>query len=284
MKNLIKLSRRNSFNLNPLETNFELIGRDLESKEIIYRILSGNLLLIEGKKGSGKTALLKYAINNFKGKGKVIYIDCQRLNKRLNISNLLKKKPNGMILLLDNVQELSKRNNLRIKDAYDKNSIKSVIFTTTNYNLINFTDSIKDRIGNNLIKLRKLDESTSLEIIEDRFDDNTLVSTSILKRLFAESKNIKEFIFKCNSLVQYVVENSLEKATMKHLSLLPYYVEEENFDNTKLCSDCKSKLVKAGNYWRCPNCDNFCDVCGALVEEEDNFCPRCGAEIEEVSE
>ncbi|MCK5107565.1 MAG: AAA family ATPase [Nanoarchaeota archaeon] len=284
MKNLIKLSRRNSFNLNPLETNFELIGRDLEAKEILYRILSGNLLLIEGQKGSGKTVLLKYAIDNFKGKGKVIYIDCQKLNKRLNINNLLKKKPNGMILLLDNVQELSKRNNLRIKDAYDKNSIKSVIFTTTNYNLINFTDSIKDRIGNNIIKLRKLNESTALEIIEDRFENNDLVSQIILKRLFAESKNIKEFIFKSNELIRYVLENSLERATIKHLDLLPDYVEEEDFDNTKLCSDCKSKLVKAGNYWRCKNCDNYCDNCGTLVEEEDNFCPRCGAQIEEALE
>ena len=279
----LKLNKKNLFNLNPLETNFELIGRDLETKEVLYRILSSGMLLIEGNKGSGKTTLLKYAIDNFRGKGKVIYLDCQRLNKRLNISNLLKKKPKGMILLLDNVQELSKRNNLRIKDAYDKNSIKSVVFTTTNYNLINFTNSIKDRIGNNIIRLRKLNEEESLEIIEDRFDNEDLVSENILKKLFVQTKNIKEFIFKCNELIKYVLENELDQATIKHISILPDY-EDKEIEDTKLCNECDAKLIKVGNYWRCEYCDLFCTSCGNLIEEEDETCPRCNHKIEEDSE
>jgi len=253
----LKLNKKNLFNLNPLETDFELIGRDLETKEILYRILSSGMLLVEGNTGSGKTALLKYAIDNFKGKGKVIYLDCQRLNKRLNISDLLRKKPNGMILLLDNVQELSKRNNLRIKDAYDKNSIKSIVFTTTDYDLINFTNSIKDRIGNNIIRLRKLNENESLEIIRDRFDNDDLISEDILKEIFVQAKSIKVFIFKCNELIKYVLENGLEQATMSHISILPDYVDQK-IENTKLCNECDAKLIKFGNYWRCEYCDLFC--------------------------
>jgi len=82
----------NPFNLNPLKTNFKLAGREKESKEILYRIASGSMLLIEGTIGTGKTALLKYAIDNFKGKGKVVYVDGNKLSKRLNVDDLLKKK------------------------------------------------------------------------------------------------------------------------------------------------------------------------------------------------
>ena len=59
------------------------------------------MLLIEGKTGTGNTGLLKYAIDNFKGEGKVVYVDGNKLNKKLNERDLLKKK--GMILLMDNV-------------------------------------------------------------------------------------------------------------------------------------------------------------------------------------
>ena len=83
--------KHDPFEIDPINTNYELINRDKEQKELLYRILSGSMLLIEGKSGSGKTALLKYAIDNFKGKGKVIYVDANKLNKRLDIHDLLKK-------------------------------------------------------------------------------------------------------------------------------------------------------------------------------------------------
>ena len=162
----------NPFNIDALKTDFNFIGRDKEAKEILYRIASGSMLLIEGKAGIGKTALLKYAIDNFKGEGKVIYVDGNKLNKRLDVSDLLKKKPKGMILLMDNVQYLSKKNNERIKYYYDQDYIKSVVFTTTDYSLVRFTNAIKDRIGKNIIKLKKLKPSYAIKIAGERLNDN----------------------------------------------------------------------------------------------------------------
>ena len=66
-----------------LESEFDLVNRDEESKEILYRINSSNMLVIEGEAGVGKTALLKYAVDNFKGQGKVIYIDIGNLGKSI---------------------------------------------------------------------------------------------------------------------------------------------------------------------------------------------------------
>ncbi len=269
----------NPFNLNPLETDFSFIGRDKEAKEILYRIISGNMLLVEGKAGTGKTALLKYAIDNFKGKGKVIYVNASKLNKRLNISNLLKKKPKGMILLMDNVQYLSRKNNERIKYYYDQDYIKSVVVTTTDYSLVNFTNAIKDRIGRNIIKLKKLSQSNVLKIAKERLDNNEILPTGVLKQLYKDSDNIKEFLTNCDLLCSYIIENEKEKAKKEDIKKIPKKRIEEEKEETDICFECDEKLIKIKEYWRCKNCDQYCTDCGALFDYEDEHCPECGTEF-----
>ena len=44
----------NPFEVDPLISDFNLIGREKEANEILYRILSGNMLLVEGKEGELK--------------------------------------------------------------------------------------------------------------------------------------------------------------------------------------------------------------------------------------
>ncbi len=272
----------NPFKLEPLKTDYELIGREKEAKEILYRIASGSMLLIEGKTGTGKTALLKYAIDNFKGEGKVIYINAARLNKRLNVSRLLKKK--GMILLMDNVQYLSKKNNERIKYYYDEDNIKSVVFTTTGYSLVNFSNAIKDRIGRNIIKLKKLSKANTLKIVKERLGDREILSQGALKQLYKDSGNIKEFLMNCGLLCRLLVKEGKEKAGKRDIKKLPKTEIEEEKEETDICSECDEQLVKVGEYWRCKNCDQYCTICGALYDDEDRECPECGAEIKEEKE
>lgn len=269
----------NPFNIDALKTDFNFIGRDKEAKEILYRIASGSMLLIEGKAGTGKTALLKYAIDNFKGEGKVIYVDGYKLNKRLNVSNLLKKKPKGMILLMDNVQYLSKKNNERIKYFYDQDYIKSVVFTTTDYSLVSFTNAIKDRIGKNTIKLKKLKPSYAIKIAKERLNDKEILSKDVLKELYKNSDDIKVFLRNCDLLCSRVVKKGKEKAVKEDIKKLPKEEIEEEKEETDICSECGEKLVKAGEEWRCRNCDNYCEKCGALADDEDRECPECSSEI-----
>ena len=235
------------------------------------------MLLIEGKAGTGKTALLKYAIDNFKGKGKVVYVDGNKLNKRLNVSDLLKKK--GMILLLDNVQYLSKKNNERIKYYYDEDYIKSAVFTTTDYGLVSFSDAIKERIGNNIIKLKDLSQSDALEIAKERLGDKDILPDDVLKQLYKDSGNIKEFLSNCDALCSYVVKKGKEKAEKEDIKKMPKAKIEEEKEETDICSECDEKLVKINDYWRCKNCDEYCKKCGALVDDTDTKCPECGIEI-----
>ena len=82
-----------NFKSNPfsLDKESELIGYDDVIDEIIYAIESGNMLFIEALDGHGKTSLLKFVINKYKGQGKVAYVDCNRL-EHLNIENVIMKR------------------------------------------------------------------------------------------------------------------------------------------------------------------------------------------------
>jgi len=281
MENLdrgIIMNYEKAFETDPFKTNYELIGRDEEAKEIIYRINSGSMLLIEAKEGFGKTALLKYAIDNFKGKGKVIYVDANKLNKRLDIASLLKRKPKGMILLIDNVQYLSKKNNEKIKFNYDEDKIKSVIFTTTSYSLVNFSDAIRDRIGKNIIRLKRHDHKHVLEIISQRIGNSVMLPDDVIKELYYDSENLKEILIKCKLLCKYAKENGREIVDIKDISKIKFK-EEEQEEQTDICPECREKLIKVNEHWRCRNCDRYCKNCGSLIDKEDDSCPECSVKV-----
>ena len=264
------------------ENNFEylgtgsgLIGRDVEKKEMIYRIASGNMLLIEGAKGVGKTALLKDAIDNFKGHGKVVYIDVGTFGKRLNIARLLKGRSKGMILLIDNIQYLSESNNKKIKYFYDQDYIKSVVFTTGDSKAVSFTDAIRSRIGRNVLKLKALSKSNVLKIAQDQLEEDFVISDEVLNELYKESKNLKRFLINCDLLCNSLDREEKSEAEVEDVAKV---VVDNVYDNVvEGCLECNGELVKVGKYWRCRNCDSYCDACGTLSDE--TFCPACGAEI-----
>ncbi len=299
---------KNPFEIDPLnDVARTLFDRDKESKEVVYRIVSQNMLFIEGAKGSGKTALLKHAIDNFKGKGKVIYVDSNAVNKKLNIEEVLsgakklnptkERYPKDMILLLDNVEELSKLNNERIKYLFDQNYLKSVIFTGKNYESAEFTDSVRSRIGKRVIKLNPLSEDTAAEMIKDRLGEKNsgLLSDSTIKDIYSHSNgDLKKFLMdtylvcelagsgKNKRITKQMIEKALTKDAEKVKSFAEIIDHEKEVSiETKTCEDCQGELKKFGEYYRCENCDTFCTECGNIVESEDESCPECGVDFDE---
>ncbi len=282
------------FELNPFKMDFKLVNRNNEAEELLYRIEAGSMMLIEGKEGIGKTALLKHAIDNFKGKGKVIYVNGDKLSKRLNVDELLnkksgifrgrllKKKPKGMILLFDNVQQLTKKNCEKIKFYFDQDYLKSVVFTTSNYKDVNFTDSLRDRIGERVIKLNNLKEEDAIQIVKERFKEEFLTEEIIKEVYKTSNKNLKKFLANCSFITEHMVDNNemeLEKKRVKEILKEKEYKEEE--PQTNICPDCKDELEKIKENWRCKNCDTFCKKCGALVDGKDVECSECGTKFEE---
>lgn len=265
----------NSFELDPLKADFGLIDREKEAEELLYRVTSGDMVLLEGKRGLGKTQLLKYVIDNFRGKGKVIYVDGKKVSKHLDINELIYEKPKGMILLLDNVKHITKRNNEKIKYAYDEEHIRSVVFTTDDRTELTLTDSILERIDHNIITLEKYPFKTIQSIIESRSID--LVDEKLLKRIYNLTGNVKDLLLTIRASAERCLENGNEEITSNDIVVK----KEEDTGVSNYCDTCEGKLEHVNGVWRCPYCDNYCSKCGTYIIGSETHCPECGKEVTE---
>lgn len=217
----------NPFELNPLNIEKDLVGRKKEAEEILYRIESKSMVLIEGKKGYGKTTLLKYAIENFKGEGKVIYVDTKKITDEFDINQLLYNKKKGMILLLDNIKKLSKANNEKIKHAFDEDRIRSVIFTANKKEEVSFPESIWSRIGRNIITLKPLPKKDFVQVVDDRITPLSILPKELLEDIYKSSDNTKVLLNQCYLLCEYVVDQGGDIAERKDLEILKLNGGEE---------------------------------------------------------
>lgn len=222
----------NPFSVNPEENHDRLVNVDEAVEEMMYRINSGSMLVIEGSKGTGKTTLLMMAAKRFGGNKNVAYVDCHILDKNLNITHVLQdrygiigrilnKKPKNMILLLDNVQALSKKNTERLKYYFDQNYIKSIIFTTETYRGAKFSESLRDRIGKRVVKLSKPDETTAIEIVRKRIEDNEMLNDDLIKKIFKSSDNsAKNLLENCTKVAQAASKKNRKRVQEADLKVL----------------------------------------------------------------
>ena len=223
---------------NPFKDNedTELIGYEDLVNDVLYRIASGNIVCVEGKSGAGKTAILKAAVNKFKGNDKVVYLDGQQLENGLNIEHVLKKrsgfmkslfnkKPKNMILLLDEVQKISEKNCERIKYYFDNNFIKSAVFTSSDFKKSSFTDSLRERISKTL-QLRELTEDEATDIVQSRLGNDEIIPEEVIKEVFNKSdRNMKRFLNTCDGLCSFAFKNNGRKVLPEHLK--EFFEDEE---------------------------------------------------------
>lgn len=210
----------NPFTIKPAVFDTKVFGQDALIEDLVYKIPAGTMSFIEGPLGTGKTTILKHLISKFRGKGKVIFFSCNRLDSDLNIEDLLKGKygfwgrlfgsmPKAMIVLLDESQQLSSTNTERIKYFFDQGNIKSVIFTGTNYEKIDLHPSIKDRIGRDgLLKIKDLNDDEAVALIRNRIGNSPIVSDDLIKKLWKLSnKNPRRLLQRLDKVFRFAVEN-----------------------------------------------------------------------------
>ncbi|MBI4438558.1 orc1/cdc6 family replication initiation protein [Candidatus Woesearchaeota archaeon] len=194
------------FSDDPFAVSERVYGLDKVFDELVYRVESGSMAYIEGKDGSGKTALVRKLIGEFGGKGKVILFDCGQIGRKVNIEGLMKGKyglfgrvfgavPRDMMLFLDNANQLSKKNCERIKYYFDSNYIKSVVFTGTSYARAKFSKSVRDRIGDRVIRLKPLTPEQAVELVNERAPGLKLLSEDAIKKIYKRSgSNVRMFL------------------------------------------------------------------------------------------
>ena len=217
----------NPFSIKPAPFDFKVIGQDKILEDLYYKVPNGNMAFIEGKFGNGKSTILKHLINKFRGDKKVIYFACNRIDKDLDIEKLLigkygfwgrlfKVHPKDMLVLLDEAQDLTPENTQRIKYFFDQGNIKSVVFTGVSYERCNLHESIKDRIGKDVLKLRELSDDEAILLIRNRIGETNLMSDEIVKKLWKLSnKNPRRLLQYSDMVCRKVVETDEKEVTDK---------------------------------------------------------------------
>lgn len=213
----------NPFSIKPAPFDYKIIGYDL--KEIFENIAKGEILFIEGKYGFGKTTMLKSIIHEFGGRRDVAYYSCNRQEKEINVEGLLKGKfgtlgrlfslmPEDMILLLDEVEQLTKQDQEDLLRHRKEGHIKSIVFFGANFEKASFDVELKKLMVNNVIQLTKLTPEEAVELVRERIGHIKLLPDNIIKKAFKLSdQNPRLMLENLEDLCRYAVENNDEEVT-----------------------------------------------------------------------
>ncbi|MFH0752624.1 MAG: AAA family ATPase [archaeon] len=194
---------------NPFTIEGQTYGFENLINELDYAVHAGNMLLVEGEEGTGKTKLLREMIKKYGGFRKIAYVDCKKLEQDPNIELLLKKrngvigrlfniKPKNMIVLLDDIDQLSEKNCERIKYFYDQNFIRSVIFSSKTNMGLKCSDSVRQRISKT-VKMKPLSDYEAVQLVREKVGD--LLSDHLIKEVYTLSnRNLKTFLNNCEKV------------------------------------------------------------------------------------
>lgn len=167
----------NPFSIKPSPNT--LVGIDKKRDELVDLINGGNIILLTGPPGIGKTSLLKWIELNLQ-KHKIFYLDAEEIDTSFSIDDFLKKNAKGLfrkypknaVILLDESQCSNQRLNDAMKLHWDQDHIKSIVIAQTTEALDGtFSEGFVDRIGHRVVKLTGLNKSKVYELIQIRTNE-----------------------------------------------------------------------------------------------------------------
>ncbi|HLP79839.1 MAG TPA: hypothetical protein VK158_04350 [Acidobacteriota bacterium] len=175
-----------SYPLDP-RSNPDLVGVDNVEEELIEYIIQGNMCLLCGFTGSGKTSMLKKISKSPKLKSyKFVFISADGVNKQFLVDDAIKsskslidlltfRKPKRLIVLLDESHLANRILTESIKSRWNfiypdgEKMIQSVVVSQIEPQLgTNFSGSFMDRLGKRIVKMRRLEPSELEQVLRNR--------------------------------------------------------------------------------------------------------------------
>jgi hypothetical protein len=216
----------NPFSIKPAAFQRDMVAYDLEY--IFEKIDNAEMIFLEGEYGTGKTTILKNIINYFRGKHKIIYYSFNS-GKEFDLKNLVHGansllrrvtgiKERDMILLLDEVESMTKKQADSVLKYYQSGILQTVVFVNPDYEKINLPEDLKLYLGDNVICTVELNLDEATELITERIGDIDLFPSKIIKQIFDLSKkNPRRFLEYCEDVARYAVDMSDYKVEEYHV-------------------------------------------------------------------
>ena len=178
---------RNPFNIKPAAFSYELFGSNVDG--VISGIEEGKILFVEAPLGYGKTTLLKGIIHRYGGKKKVIYahavpserLDVKELLKRSSLANFITGSlPSGMILVVDESQNIVPENSAEIMEFYRSGNLRAVVFFGTRYPKESFAADLASMMNGNVVSLSRPTPEQAISLVRSRIGSLPLLSNEAI--------------------------------------------------------------------------------------------------------
>ncbi len=218
----------NPFSIKPAAFHNDLFGYDILIDKLNEQVYNSNILFIHGAYGTGKTTILKKIINEFRGKRKVIYYNCNKHEGSIDFDGLLigagnffsrlfKIKKKNMIMLLDEAQDLNKKDMDNVKTYFEQDFFRSVIFVSKKEDIF-LPVGIKKIIGKNYYDLNNISQDEAVTMIRKRIGDLQFLSDEMIIRIFKRNKNPRAFLKNCEDVCRNTFNDGAEKVTSKDVA------------------------------------------------------------------
>lgn len=221
----------NPFSIKPAMFHNELFGNSSEISRITERMMKPGILFISGEFGTGKTSVLKKLIAEFKGNDfagkKIIYYNCNQSEKSINYDELLigsggflrrlfRIRKKNMMIFLDEMQDMNRKDLEQIKKYYDNGFFKSVVFVSK-YDDVALTRELEYAIGESKFKLGDMEDKEAVMMIRKRIGDLKFISDDIIVQIFYRDENSRNFLKNCEDVCRYVFEKGDIVVTADHI-------------------------------------------------------------------
>lgn len=177
-----------------------LIGLDEKRNKLLNFVHSGTICFLTGPAGVGKSSMLKWVQQNIEGHTP-IYIDAEQLEGIFDLPEYLRQSrtlwetvlgyeyPKSVVILLDESHATEDKFKQTLKFYWDHDYIKSIVITQIPP-LKNFSSSVRNRIGNRIIRLDKLGMENIHKMIGSRTEGNSPLTKEALELIAKKSEYI----------------------------------------------------------------------------------------------
>lgn len=216
----------NPFSIKPAAFDNELMGYDSMIQSIREKLAESGAILICGKYGSGKTAVLKKIISEFSGKKKVIYFNCEQSDGNIDFDRLLissggmfrklfRIRKKGMIMLLDEAHGIGRKDMDRLREYFQMGFFRSIILVSKSEKEIRLSKELKGIIGESRFEMGNLSSKDAIALVRKRIGNLKFLPDDSIVKIYRKNPNPRAFLKNCEDVCRSAFESGSGKVTDK---------------------------------------------------------------------